>query len=70
VSSRTLYTVAAVIKAHNLTNIKTKPRHPESNSIVERFDGTVRDERNNDFGDDYLQADAIGSNHMQHYNLE
>lgn len=26
--------VAAVIKAHNLIDIKTKPRHPESSGIV------------------------------------
>lgn len=31
--------VAAVIKAHNLIDIKTQPRHPESNGIVERFHG-------------------------------
>jgi hypothetical protein len=31
-----------VIKAHNLINIKTRPRHPESN------------ETNNDYGDNYL----------------
>jgi transposase InsO family protein len=36
--------VAAVIKAHNLIDIKTRPRHPESNGIVERFNGTVRAE--------------------------
>jgi putative transposase len=42
--------VAAVIKAHNLIDIKTKPRHPESNGIVERFNGTVRDESDNDYG--------------------
>ncbi len=29
--------VAAVIKAHNLIDIETRPRHPESNGIVERF---------------------------------
>jgi len=29
--------VAAVIKAHNLIDIRTRPRHPESNGIVERF---------------------------------
>ena len=34
--------VAAVIKTHNLIDIKTRPRHPESNGIVERFNGTVR----------------------------
>lgn len=42
--------VAAVIKTHNLIDIKTKPRHPESNCIVERFNGTVRDESDNDYG--------------------
>jgi transposase InsO family protein len=34
--------VAAAIKAHNLIDIKTKPRHRESNGIVERFNSTVR----------------------------
>jgi hypothetical protein len=28
-----------VIKTHNLVDIKTGPRHPESNGIVERFNG-------------------------------
>jgi transposase InsO family protein len=42
--------VATVIKAHNLVEIKTKPRHPESNRIVERFNGTVRDESDDDYG--------------------
>ena len=51
--------VAAVIKTHNLIDIKTRPRHPESNGIVERFNGTVRDESNNDYGNNYLQAEAI-----------
>jgi putative transposase len=51
--------VAAVIKTHNLIGIKTKPRHPESNGIVERFNGTVRDESDNDYGSNYLQAEAI-----------
>ena len=60
--------VAAVIKAHNLINIKTKPRHPESNGIVERFNGTVRDETNNDYGDNYLQAEAIIAKLMEYYN--
>jgi len=62
--------VAAVIKAHNLINIKTRPRHPESNGIVERFNGTVRDESNNDYGDNYLQAEAIIAKLMRHYNHE
>jgi len=33
--------VAAVIKTHNLIEIKTKPRHPESNGIVERFNAST-----------------------------
>ena len=32
--------IGAVIKAHNLIDIKTRPRHPESNGIAERFNGT------------------------------
>jgi transposase InsO family protein len=62
--------VAAVIKAHNLIEIKTKPRHPESNGIVERFNGTVRAESDNDYGDNYLQAEAIIAKLVQHYNDE
>jgi len=46
--------VAAVIKTHNLIDIKTRPRHPESNGIVERFNGTVRDESDDDYGNHYL----------------
>jgi putative transposase len=62
--------VAAVIKAHNLIDIKTKPRHPESNGIVERFNGTVRDETDNHYGNTYVQAEAIIAKLMQHYNEE
>ena len=62
--------VAAVIKAHNLIDIKTRPRHPESNGIVERFNGTVRDETDNDYGANYFQAEAIIARLMQHYNEE
>jgi transposase InsO family protein len=62
--------VAAVIKAHNLIDIKTRPRHPESNGIVERFNGTVRDETDNDYGANYFQAEAIIGKLMQHYNEE
>src|SRR5271154_818470 len=62
--------VAAVIKTHNLIDIKTKPRHPESNGIVERFNGTVRDETDNNYGNNYLQAEAIMAKLMQHYNEE
>jgi putative transposase len=62
--------VAAVIKTHNLIDIKTRPRHPESNGIVERFNGTVRDESDNDYGNNYLQAEAIIAKLMHHYNEE
>ena len=62
--------VAAVIKAHNLIDIKTRPRHPESNGIVERFNGTVRDESDDDYGNNYLQAEAIIAKLMHQYNEE
>lgn len=62
--------VAAVIKAHNLIDIKTKPRHPESNGIVERFNGTVRDVTDDDYGNNYLQAETIIAKLMHHYNEE
>lgn len=62
--------VAAVIKTHNLIDIKTRARHPESNGIVERFNGTVRNESDNDYGANYLQAEAIVAKLMQHYNEE
>jgi len=56
--------VAAVI------DIKTRPRHPESNGIVERFNGTVRAESDDDYGNNYLQAEAIIAKLMHHYNDE
>ena len=62
--------VAAVIKTHNLIDIKTKPRHPQSNGIVERFNGTVRDETDNAYGTNYLQAEAIIAKLMHYYNEE
>jgi len=62
--------VAAVIKAHNLIEIKTKPRHPESNGIVERFNGTVRAESDDDYGANYLEAEAIIKDLVKHYNEE
>jgi len=62
--------VAAVIKTHNLIDIKTRPRHPESNGIVERFNGTVREESDNDYGSNYLQAEAIIAKLMHYYNEE
>ena len=62
--------VAAVIKAHNLIDIKTRPRHPESNGIVERFNGTVRAESDDAYGNNYLQAEAIIAKLMHQYNEE
>ncbi len=56
--------VAAVIKAHNLIDIKTKPRHPESNGIVERFNGTVRDGQRQRLR---RQLPASRSHHRQAY---
>ena len=61
-------TVAAVIKAHNLIDIKTRPRHPESNGIVERFNGTVRQDSDDEYGKNYLQAEAIITKLIRHYN--
>lgn len=53
--------LAAVVKAHNLIDIKTRRCHPESNGIVERFNGTVREISGDDYGQNYLQAqEAIG----------
>jgi putative transposase len=48
--------IRAVIKQHNLIDIRTRARHPESNGIVERFNGTVRDETSDRYGDNYLEA--------------
>lgn len=62
--------VAAVIKTHNLIDIRTRPRHPESNGIVERFNGTVRHDSDDDYGNNYLQAEASLSKLMHHYNEE
>lgn len=62
--------VAAVIKAHNLIEIKTKPRHPESNGIVERFNGTVRADSDNDYGANYLEAEAIIKDLVTYYTEE
>ena len=62
--------VAAVMKAHDLLDIKTRPRHPESNGIVERFNGTVRDESDDNYGKNYLEAQTIVERLMKQYNEE
>jgi putative transposase len=59
-----------VIKQHNLLDIRTRARHPESNGIVERFNGTVRDETNDRHGDDYLKAGTnIDAMVLEHNNV-
>lgn len=62
--------VAAVIKTHNLIDIKTRPRHPESNGIVERFNGTVRQESDDEYGANDLKAEAIINELLRHYSEE
>lgn len=41
---------------HVLIDIRTRARHPESNGIVERWNGTVRHESEDYYGDNYLAA--------------
>jgi transposase InsO family protein len=62
--------VAAVVKTHNLIDIKTRARHPESNGIVERFNGTVRQDSDDNYGENYLKAEGIIAGLMRHYNEE
>ncbi len=62
--------LAAVIKVHNLLDIKTRPRHPESNGIAERFNGTVRDTTGDDYGESYLQAESTIAKLVHEYNEE
>jgi transposase InsO family protein len=49
---------------------RKSPSRSESNGIVERFNGTVRDETNNDYGENYLQAEGIIGKLITHYNDE
>lgn len=62
--------VAAVVKTHNLIDIKTRARHPESNGIVERFNGTMRQDSDDNYGENYLKAEGIIAGLMRHYNEE
>lgn len=58
----------AVVKAHNLLDIKTRARHPESNGIAERFNGTVRDESSDIYGSNYLEAEHTIERIVDNYN--
>lgn len=58
----------AVIKAHDLLDIRTRARHPESNGIVERFNGTVRQDSDDYYGDTYLQAERVVAELIDEYN--
>jgi putative transposase len=58
----------AVIKAHDLLDIRTRARHPESNGIVERFNGTVRRDSDDYYGDNYLQAERTVARLIDDYN--
>lgn len=69
--------MAAVIRRHNLLQIKTRPRHPESriqnpesNGIVERFNGTVRQESDDAYGSNYLGAQNTIAGLIRHYDEE
>lgn len=58
----------AVIKTHDLLDIRTRARHPESNGIVERFNGTVRQDSDDYYGDNYLSAERIVARLIDEYN--
>ena len=60
--------LAAVIKVHNLLDIRTRRRHPESNGIAERFNGTVRDATGDDYGVNYLEAEVTIAKLVREYN--
>jgi transposase InsO family protein len=60
----------AVIKAHDLLDVATRPRHPESNGIAERYNGTVRNEAENSFGSNYLDAENRIQGIVREYNDE
>lgn len=58
----------AVIKAHDLMDIRTRARHPESNGIVERFNGTVRQDSDDYYGEHYLAAQTSVAQLIHQYN--
>lgn len=57
-----------MIKALDLLDIRTRARHPESNGIAERFNGTVRQDRDNYYGANYLQAQRVVAQLIHQYN--
>ena len=58
----------AVIKAHDLMGIRTRARHPEYNGIVERFNGTVRQDSEDSYGEHYLCAERTVAQLIHQYN--
>ena len=58
----------AVLKAHDLIDIRTRARHPESNGIVERFNGTVRQDSDDYYGEHYLAAERLVAQLIHEYN--
>ena len=56
----------AVVKAHDLLDIRA--RHPESNGIVERGSGTVRQDSDDRYGDNSLQAERVIGRLIEEYN--
>ena len=58
----------AVIKVHDLLDIRTRARHPESNGIVKRFTGTVRQDSDDYYGGNYLAAERLVTQLIDEYN--
>lgn len=57
-----------VMKAHDLMDIRTRARHPEFNSIVERLNGTARQDSDDYYGANYLAAEGIVARLIDDYN--
>lgn len=63
--SQSLLGVQVQLKLHN---IRTRARHPESNGIVERFNGTVQRDSDDYYGEHYLAAERIVAQLIHEYN--
>lgn len=59
----------AVLKAHDRLDICTRARHPESNGIIERVSGMVRQDSDYYYGHSYLQAERATARLIDEYNL-